>query len=84
MSSRKELRPEAGSLEAALRELNPAAAPDDPMSPHPELASHLRPGEHTTASPRSMSVENARPEEGQDVTLWGRCGYVPASRTRSA
>lgn len=84
MSTRKEPRPELGSLEAALRELNGAAPPDDAVASYPEVPNHLRPGEHTLASPRSMSAENARPE-GQPggVTLWGRCGYVPASRTRT-
>ena len=78
MTTRKDHRPEPGSLEASLRELSMPSS--QPLAPdHPEDPTTLRPGEHTAASPRTFDAE--RPQ-GLGYTLWGRCGYVPSARVR--
>jgi hypothetical protein len=80
MAPRNEHRAEMGSLEAALRELNAAMPPEETVPSEPEDPAALRPGEHTLASPRTF--EPADEQDDSRFTLWGRCGYVPASRVR--
>jgi hypothetical protein len=80
MTSRNDHRPEPGSLEASLRELN--AAPAEPLVPsRAEDPGSLRPGEHTPASPRAF---DAPQPDRPGYTLWGRCGYVPSAGVRGS
>jgi hypothetical protein len=87
MTMRKDHKPEPGSLEAALRDLNHPTDPDPVVPPHAEDPTELRPGEHTQASPRTFNPPDASMREQRadpGYTLWGRCGYIPSPRVQGA
>ena len=77
MKPGKDHRPEPGSLEASLRELNAQPTEEDVAPRHAEAPTDARPGEHTAATPRAFDMPTPVPG---GYTLWGRCGFVPSSR----
>ena len=79
MTARKDHRPELGSLEAALREISAPPSAEQLAPEHPGSPTEARPGEHTAATPRAFD----QPEHREGYRLWGRCGYVPESRSQS-
>lgn len=85
MTTRRDLNAPAGSLEAALRDLNSPPDPQTTVPSHPDDPTDPHPGEHTPTTPRAFGGEDSgrQRDEPEGVTLWGRCGYIPSARLPS-